>query len=133
VVSRVDFIGDVVLEQRFDHPFGGQLHDLIFEAANPKQPAFLTPWLRDVHPKLGLRPVAHPLEAGGQILQIRLQIVCIHRLGYLIDAHGFVALEPLIAGSQMIDVGNVVIQRRKHQIGIRSRLAAYPVEVWAHR
>jgi hypothetical protein len=27
----------------------------------------------------------------------------------LINAHGFIALEQLIAGSQVIDVGNVVI------------------------
>jgi hypothetical protein len=28
---------------------------------------------------------------------------------------------------------NMVIQRGKHQIGIRSRLDAYPFEVWAHK
>ncbi len=33
----------------------------------------------------------------------------------------------------MIDVGNVVIHRGKHQIGIRSRLVAYPCEVCVDR
>ena len=33
----------------------------------------------------------------------------------------------------MVDVCNVVIQGRKHQIGMRYRLVAYPCEVCAHR
>src|SRR5687768_5941918 len=62
------------LEQRFNHPFGGQFHNLVLEAADPERSTLLTPGLRDIHPTLGLRPVAHPLEAGGQICKIRLQI-----------------------------------------------------------
>src|SRR5215471_10651737 len=45
---------------------------------------------------LGLGTVAHPCEAGGEILEIRLQICCVHRLGHLIHAHGFMTFELLI-------------------------------------
>jgi hypothetical protein len=42
--------------------------------------------------------IAHAFEAGGQILEVRLQIGCVHRFGHLIDAHGFIALEQSITG-----------------------------------
>ena len=77
--------------------------------------------------------VAHPFEASRQSLQICFQIMGIHRLGHFINAHGFVALEHVVAGTQVIDVRHVVIQRGKHQIAMGSRLDAYPIEVWAHR
>src|SRR5215467_13738119 len=70
------------LEQRFDHPLGRQLHNLVLEAAHPKRSTLLTAWLRDIHPELGLRSVGHPFEAGGHIVEIRLQIFSIHRLGH---------------------------------------------------
>src|SRR5215471_11944962 len=68
------------LEQWCEHAFGGQFHHLVFEAAHPQWPPFLTSRLRDIHPALGLRPVAHPLEASGPIWEICLQILCLHRL-----------------------------------------------------
>src|SRR4029450_784196 len=75
------------LDQGFEHAFGGQCHNLVFEAAHPRRPTLLTPRLRDIHPALGLRPVAHPFEASGPILEICLQILGIHRLRHLIHAH----------------------------------------------
>jgi hypothetical protein len=81
------------LKQWFEHPLGGELHDLIFEAADAQRSSLLTARLGNVYPTLGVRAVSHPFEASGQILEICLQICCIHRLGHLINAHGFVALE----------------------------------------
>ena len=94
-------LGPVALATLFDyrlepwrqHTLGGQCHALVLDAADPQWAAFLIARLRDVHPALGLRTVAHPLQAGGQILEIRLQIVCIHRLGHVINPNGFVAME----------------------------------------
>src|SRR5262249_58956741 len=48
------------LEQWFEHAFGGQFHHLVFEAAHPQRPPFLTAPLRGIHPALVFRPVAHP-------------------------------------------------------------------------
>jgi hypothetical protein len=66
-------------------------------------------------------------------LEICLQIFCIPRLGHLINAHGFVALEEPITCPSMLDVCSVVIYRREHLIGMLARTHAYPCEVWAHR
>ena len=76
------------LEEWFEHPLGGEFHDLVLEAADPQRAPRLTARLRNVDPALGLGTVAHPFEAGGEILEIRLQIGCVHRLGHLIHAHG---------------------------------------------
>ena len=83
-------------KQRFEPPFGGQCHDLVLAAAHPKRSHLLTARLRDRYPALGLQPVAHPGEAGGQILAIGLQIFGLHRLRHLIHAHGFLAFEHAI-------------------------------------
>jgi hypothetical protein len=84
------------LEEWFEHPLGGEFHDLVLEAADPQRALRLTARLGNVYPALGLGTVAHPFEAGGEILEIRLQIGCVHRFGHLIYAHGFIAFEPLI-------------------------------------
>jgi hypothetical protein len=84
------------LEERFEYPLGSEFHDLVLEAADPQRAPRLAAWLGNVDPALGLGTVAHPFEAGGEILEIRLQIGCVHRLGHLIHAHGFMALELLI-------------------------------------
>src|SRR5215475_12654640 len=83
------------LEEWFEHPLGGEFHDLVLEAADPQWASRLTARLRNVYPALGLGTIAHPFEAGGQILEVGLQVGCVHRFGHLIDAHGFIALELL--------------------------------------
>src|SRR5215467_6095948 len=100
------------LEEWFEHPLGGEFYDLILEAAEPQRAPRLTARLGHVDPALGLGTVSHPFEAGGEILEIRLQIGCVHRLGHLIDAHGFMAFEQLIACPSMLDVRNVMVPRR---------------------
>jgi len=84
------------LEEWFEHPLGGEFHDLVLEAADPQRALRLTARLGNVYPALGLGTVAHPFEAGGEILEMRLQIGCVHRFGHLIHAHGFIAFEQLI-------------------------------------
>jgi hypothetical protein len=84
------------LKQWFKHPLGGEFHDLVLEAADPQRALRLTARLGNIYPALGLGTVAHPCEAGGEILEIRLQIRCVHRLGHLIHAHGFITFEQLI-------------------------------------
>jgi len=84
------------LEEWFEHPLGGEFHDLVLEAADPQRALRLTARLGNIYPALGLGTVTHPFEAGGEILEIPLQIGCVHRLGHLIHAHGFMALEQLI-------------------------------------
>src|SRR5262245_14169252 len=85
------------LKEWFEHPLGGEFHALVLEAADPQRALRLTARLGNIYPALGLGTVAHPFEAGGAILEIRLQIGCVHRLGHLIHAHGFMAFEQLIA------------------------------------
>ncbi len=41
-------------------------------------------------------------------------------------------LSKSITSAQVIDIGDMVIERGQHQIGIRSRFNAYPVEIWVH-
>ena len=89
-----------ILEQRFEewfeHPLGSEFHDLVLEAADPQRAPRLTAWLGNVDPALGLGMVSHLFEAGGEILEIRLPICGVHRLGHLIHADGFIALKQLI-------------------------------------
>jgi hypothetical protein len=66
------------------------------EAADPQGALRLTARLGNIYPALGLGTVTHPLKAGEEILEIRLQIGCEHRLGHLIHAHSFMAFEQLI-------------------------------------
>jgi len=89
--------------------------------------------LGNIYPALGLGTVTPPLEAGGEILEIRLQIGGGHRLGPLIHAHGFMALEQLITCPSMLDVRNMLGQRREPQSGMRFGLLTYPCQVWVHR
>jgi hypothetical protein len=84
------------LEEWFEHTLGGQFHNFVLEAADPQRAPRLTARLGNVYPSLGLGTVSHAFEAGGQILEVRLQICCVHRFGHLIHAHGFIALEQLI-------------------------------------
>ena len=84
------------LEEWFEYPLSGEFHDLVLEAADSQRAPRLTAWLGNVYPALGLGSVSHPFEAGGELLEIRLQICCVHRLGHLIHADGFIALEQLI-------------------------------------
>src|SRR5262249_12827775 len=69
-------VGRVVkqrLEQWCEHPLGGELHDLIFEAAAAQRSSLLTARLGNGYPALGVRAVAPPFEASGPILEICLQ------------------------------------------------------------
>jgi hypothetical protein len=84
------------LEEWFEHPLGGEFHDLVFEAADPQRALRLTARLGNVYPALGLGTVSHAFEAGGELLEVCLQICGVHRFGHLIHAHGFIALEQLI-------------------------------------
>jgi hypothetical protein len=84
------------LEEWFEYPLGGEFHDLVLEAADPQRASRLTARLGNVYPTLGLGTVAHAFEAGGELLEVRLQSCCVHRLGHLIHAHGFMAFELLI-------------------------------------
>jgi hypothetical protein len=84
------------LEERFEPPLGSEFHALVLEAADPQRAPRLAPRLGTGDPALGLGTVAHPFEAGGEILEVCLQICCVHRLGHLIHAHGFMAFELLI-------------------------------------
>src|SRR5262249_40618149 len=84
------------LEERFEHPLGSEFHDLVLEAADPQRAPRLAARLGNVYPALGLGTVSHPCEAGGEILEVCLQLCCVHRLGHLIHAHGFIAFELLI-------------------------------------
>jgi hypothetical protein len=84
------------LKEWFEHPLGGEFPDLVLEAADSQRALRLTARLGNVDPALGLGTVVHPFEAGGEILEIRLQIGCVHRLGHLIHAHSFIAFEPSI-------------------------------------
>jgi len=120
-------------EQRVDHPLGGPLPHRVLEAAHPQRATRLTARLRNRQPPFGLRTVSHPLQASRPILEIRLPIPCVPRLGHRIDAHGFMAREPSITGPSMVEVGTGVIQGRRHPSGVRSRLVASPCEVCAHR
>src|SRR2546423_13488849 len=53
------------LEEWFEHPLGGEFHDLVFEAADPQRALRLTARLGNVYPALGLGTVSHAFEAGG--------------------------------------------------------------------
>ena len=86
------------LEEWFEHPLGGQCHHFVLEATDPQRASRLPARLGPVYPALGLGTVSHALEAGGQILEVRLQICCVHRFGHLLHAHGFIALEQLLTG-----------------------------------
>src|SRR5262249_8898932 len=54
------------LAERFEHPLGGEFHDLVLEAADPQRASRLATRLRNVDSALGLGTVAHPFEAGGE-------------------------------------------------------------------
>jgi hypothetical protein len=84
------------LEEWFEYPLGGEFYDLVLKAADPQRASRLTARLGNVDPALGLGTVAHPFEAGGELLEVYLQIGCVHRLGHLLHAHGFMAFELLI-------------------------------------
>src|SRR2546421_965459 len=74
------------LEEWFEHPLGGEFHDLVFEAADPQRALRLTARLGNVYPALGLGTVSHAFEAGGPILGGCPPICCVHRFGHLIPA-----------------------------------------------
>jgi hypothetical protein len=86
------------LEEWFEHPLGGEFHDLVFDAADPQRALRLTARLGNVYPALGLGTVSHAFEAGGELREVCLQICGVHRFGHLIHAHGFMALEQLLTG-----------------------------------
>jgi hypothetical protein len=121
------------LEQRFQHAFCGQFHDLVLEAADPQRSPFFTARLRNIRPTLRLRSVTHPLQAGGQISQICLQVLLVHRLADAVDSQGLFAFQSPKAIPQVVDVRDVVIQRSEHQGRIRPCSNSYPCRVCAHR
>jgi hypothetical protein len=87
---------DQRLAEWYEYPLGGEFDDLVLKAADPQRASRLPARLGNVDPALGLGTGAHPFEAGGELLEVGLQIGCLHRLGHLIHAHGFMACELLI-------------------------------------
>src|SRR4030095_2059423 len=66
------------LKEWFEYPLGGEFPALVLEAADPQRALRLTARLGNIYPALGLGTVTHPFEAGGEILEICLQIGCVH-------------------------------------------------------
>ena len=77
--------------------------------------------------------VTHPLQAGGQISQICLQVLLVHRLADAVDSQGLFAFQSPKAIPQVVDVRDVVIQRSKHQDRVCPCSTSYPCQVCAHR
>ena len=75
------------LEEWFEHSLGSEFHDLVLEAADPQWAPRLAARLRNVYPALGLGTVAHPFEAGGEILEGCLQVLPVLFLGDPIHSH----------------------------------------------
>src|SRR2546423_2853043 len=84
------------LEEWFEHPLGGEFHDLVFEAADPQRALRLTARLGNVYPALGLGTVSHAFEAGGQSLEVCPPNSRVHPLCYLLPPPPLLCLYPLI-------------------------------------